>query len=120
MQTIIQEMVLFCRRYGQSIAECRQKQQDHLNRPPKQREPKECFYQNMKKKIKSDQIKIFKKSSGKPLQDWKIIIHHSPSIEINSVENHHVDKTHKIIHKVDIVDQIARVISIETATQDQT
>ena len=50
MQTIIQEMVLFCRRYGQSIAECRQKQQDHLNRPPKQREPKECFYQNMKKK----------------------------------------------------------------------
>ena len=52
MQTIIQEMVLFCRRYGQSIAECRQKQQDHLNRPPKQREPKECFYQNMKKRSK--------------------------------------------------------------------
>ena len=36
------------------------------------------------------------------------------------MENHHVDKTHKIIHKLNIADQIARVISIETATQDQT
>ena len=39
----------FCRRYGHSIAECRQKQQDNQNKPQKYKEPNKSFYQYMKK-----------------------------------------------------------------------
>ena len=39
----------YCRRYGQSIAECRQKQQDNQNKPQKHKEPNKSFYQYMKK-----------------------------------------------------------------------
>ena len=38
----------FCRRFGHSIAEYRQKQPDNLNRPPKPRQPSKPFYQHMK------------------------------------------------------------------------
>ena len=34
----------YCRRYGHSIAECRQKQQDNQNKPQKYREPNKSFY----------------------------------------------------------------------------
>ena len=39
----------YCHRYGHSIAECRQKQQDNQNKPQKHREPNKSFYQYMKK-----------------------------------------------------------------------
>ena len=39
----------FCRRYGHSIAECRQKQQDNQIKPQKYKEPNISFYQYMKK-----------------------------------------------------------------------
>ena len=39
----------YCRRYGHSIAECRQKQQDNQNKPQKYKEPNKSFYQFMKK-----------------------------------------------------------------------
>ena len=39
----------YCRRYGHSIAECRQKQQDNQNKPQKYKEPNKSFYQYMKK-----------------------------------------------------------------------
>ena len=35
----------YCRRYGHSIAECRQKQQDNQNKPQKYKEPNKSFYQ---------------------------------------------------------------------------
>ena len=38
----------YCRKYGQSIAECKQKQQDNLKKPQKHKEPKISFYQYMK------------------------------------------------------------------------
>ena len=38
----------YCRRYGHSIAECRQKQQDNKNKPQKYREPNKSFHQYMK------------------------------------------------------------------------
>ena len=58
----------YCRRYGHSIAACRQKQQDNQNKPQKHKEPNKSFYQYMKK----DQNLLNKKihsnnSSGKPL-----------------------------------------------------
>ena len=39
----------YCRRYGHSIAECRQKQQDNQNKPQKYKEANKSFYQYMKK-----------------------------------------------------------------------
>ena len=35
----------YCRRYGHSISECRQKQQDNQNKPQKYKEPNKSFYQ---------------------------------------------------------------------------
>ena len=43
------EWYICCRRYGHSIAECRQKQQDNQNIPQKYKEPNKSFYQYMKK-----------------------------------------------------------------------
>ena len=34
----------YCRRYGHSIAECRQKQQDNPNKPQNHKEPNKSFY----------------------------------------------------------------------------
>ena len=58
----------YCRRYGHSIAECRQKQQDNQNKPQKYREPNKSFHQYSKKdqNLRNKNI-ISDKSSGKPL-----------------------------------------------------
>ena len=42
----------YCRRYGHSTAECRQKQQDNRNKPQKYRAPDKSFHQYMKKRSK--------------------------------------------------------------------
>ena len=39
----------YCRRYGHSIAKCRQNQQDNQNKPQKYKEPNKSFYQYMEK-----------------------------------------------------------------------
>ena len=58
----------FCRRYGHSIAECRQKQQDNQNKPQKHKEPSKSFYQYMKKVQNLPNKNIYSNnSSGKPL-----------------------------------------------------
>ena len=58
----------YCRRYGHSIAECRQKQQDNQNKPQKHKEPNKSFYQYMKKDQNLPNKKIHSNnSSGKPL-----------------------------------------------------
>ena len=49
-----------CRRYRQSIAECRQKQQDNQHKPQKYRESNKSFHQYIKNNHS-------KNSSGKPL-----------------------------------------------------
>ena len=58
----------YCRRYGHSISECRQKQQDNQNRPQKHKEPNKSFYQYMKKDQNlPNKNKYGNNSSGKPL-----------------------------------------------------
>ena len=58
----------YCRRYGHSIAECRQKQQDNQNKPQKHKEPNKSFYQYMKKDQNLPNKNIHSNnSSGKPL-----------------------------------------------------
>ena len=58
----------YCRRYGHSISECRQKQQDNQNKPQKYKEPNKSFYQYMKKHQNLPNKNIYSNnSSGKPL-----------------------------------------------------
>ena len=58
----------YCRRYGHSIAECRQKQQDNQNKPQKYKESNKSFYQYMKKDQNLPNKNIHSNnSSGKPL-----------------------------------------------------
>ena len=58
----------YCRRYGHSISECRQKQQDNQNKPPKQKEPNRSFYQYIKKDQNLPNKNIISNNSfGKPL-----------------------------------------------------
>ena len=58
----------YCRRYGHSISECRQKQQDNQNNRPKHKEPNKSFYQYMKKDQNLPNKNVSSNnSSGKPL-----------------------------------------------------
>ena len=58
----------YCRRYGHSIAECRQKQQHNQNIPQKHKEPNKSFYQYMKKDQNLPNKNLYSNnSSGKPL-----------------------------------------------------
>ena len=58
----------YCRRYGHSISECRQKQQDSQNKPQKYKEPNKSFYQYMKKDQNLPNKNVYSNnSSGKPL-----------------------------------------------------
>ena len=58
----------YCRRYGHSISECRQKQQDNQNKPQKYKEPNKSFYQYMKKDQNLPNKTVYSNnSSGKPL-----------------------------------------------------
>ena len=58
----------YCQRYGYSISECRQKQQDSQNKPQKHKETNKSFYQYMKKDQNlPNKNKYSNNSSGKPL-----------------------------------------------------
>ena len=58
----------YCPRYGHSISECRQKQQDNQNKPQKYKEPNKSFYQYMKKDQNLPNKSVYSNnSSGKPL-----------------------------------------------------
>ena len=58
----------YCRRYGHSIAECRQRQQDNQNKTQKHKEPNKSFYQYMKKDQNLPNKNTYSNnSSGKPL-----------------------------------------------------
>ena len=58
----------YCRRYGHSIAECRQKQQDNQNKTQKYKESNKSFYQYMKKDQNLPNKNIqSNNNSGKPL-----------------------------------------------------
>ena len=58
----------YCRRYGHSISECRQKQQGSQNKPQKHKEPNKSFYQYMKKDQNLSTKNIYSNNnSGKPL-----------------------------------------------------
>ena len=58
----------YCRRYGHSISECRQKQQDNQNKPEKYKELNKSFYQYMNKDQNLPNKNVYSNnSSGKPI-----------------------------------------------------
>ena len=96
-----------CRRYGHSIAECRQKQQDKSNRPLKHKEPNKSFCQYMKKNQKFTKRKHSSNNSsgtqlistyGNSTQQFHILI--------TLLDDHQITEIHSISHKIDTVDQI--------------
>ena len=48
-----------------------------------------------------------------------VLIDYNPPIEIIFAEDHQIDEIQKLIHRMDIADQTARIISLETITLDQ-
>ena len=56
----------YCRRYGHSISECRQKQQDNQNKPQKYKETNKSFYQYMMQNLPNKNV-YSNNCSGKPL-----------------------------------------------------
>ena len=105
----------YCRRYGHSISECRQKQQDNQNKPQKYKEPNKSFYQYMKKDQNLPNKNVYSNNSSE---------NHFRTIPITREINHHItqvieedhqnEEIHKILHKIIIIDQI-----VEMTTPDQ-
>ena len=100
----------YCRRYGHSISECRQKQQDNQNKPQKYKEPNKSFYQYMKK----DQNLPNKTWTATTVQE-----NHSRLIQIIQEINHHItqvieedhqnEEIREIHHKITTIDQIVEI-----------
>ena len=103
----------YCRRYGESISECRQKQQDNQNKSQKHKEPNKSFYQYMKKDQKLPNKNIYSNnSSGKPLPNTPItqgINHHITQV---IEEDHLNEEIHENLHKIDINDRIVKITKI--------
>ena len=100
----------YCRRYGHSISECRQKQQDNQNKSQKYKEPNKSFYQYMKK----DQNLPKKMYTVTTVQE-----NHFRTTPITQGINHHItqvieedhqnEEIHRILRKIIIIDQIVEI-----------
>ena len=109
-----------CRRYGHSIVECRQKQQDNQNKPQKYKEPNKSFYQYIKKD-KIYQTKMYTVITA--------LENHFLTSRINRETNHYITQVtevdlknkeiHEVSYKIDIVDQIVDIIKIELTIHDR-
>ena len=100
----------YCRRYGHSISECRQKQQDNQNKPQKYKEPNKSFYQYMKKDQnlpnKMYTATIVPENHSRTIQIIQEINHHITQV---IEEDHQNEETHKIRHKITTIDQIVEI-----------
>ena len=103
----------YCRRYGHSISECRQKQQDNQNKPQKHKEPNKSFYQYMKKDQNLPKklyiVISVQENHFRTTQITQEINHNfTQVIEVD----HPNEEIHEIPHKIDIIDQIAKITKI--------
>ena len=110
----------YCRRYGHSIGECRQKQQDNQNKPRKYKEPNKSLYQYMKKDQnipnKTFTVIIVLENHFQTVQNIQKINH---LITLSTEADHQTKEIHVNSHKTDIVDQIVEIISIKKSIHDQ-
>ena len=102
---------IYCRRYGHSISECRQKQQDNQNKPQKHKEPSKSFYQYMNK-IKTYQTKMYTVTIvlENHFQATKTILEINHPITQIIEADHPNEVNHETSHKTDIVDRIKETI----------
>ena len=104
----------YCRRYGHSISECRQKQQDNQNKPQRYKEPNKSFSQYMKKDQNLPNKNIYivitvQENHFRATQITQGINHHKTQvIEVD----HPNEEIHEISHKTDITDRIAKITKI--------
>ena len=110
----------YCRRYGHSIAECRQKHQDNQNKPQKHKELNKLFYQYMKKDQNLPKgtftVIIVQKNQFQIVRTIQEINH---LMILITEADHQTKEIHEISHKTDIVDQIVEITSIEIYIHDQ-
>ena len=110
----------YCRRYGHTIAECRQKQQDNQNKPQKHKEPNKSFYQYMKKDQNLPNKNIHSKnSSGKPLPINSNYSRNQSPYNSSYRGRSPEQRNSRNSHKIDTVDQIVKIISTEINIHDQ-
>ena len=111
----------YCQRYGHSIAEYRQKQQDNQNKPQTRKEPSKSFYQYMKKDQNLSNKNIYSNnSSGKPLpSNSNYSRNQSPYSSSYEVDRPNKE-IHEISHKLDIADRIAKITKITIHDRIQT
>ena len=87
---------IYCRRYGYSIAECRQKQQNNQ----KYREPSKSFHRYMKKDQNlPNKNNHSNNSSGKPLPNNSNYSRQQSPIKRIIEDNHHTKKFPKFLTK---------------------
>ena len=105
----------YCRRYGHSISECRQKQQDNQNKPQKHKDQINRSI-NIKKKIRIYQKKTYIVTTVQEKHFRTTPITQGINQHITQVieEDHQSEKIHRILHKIIIIDQI-----IEITIRDQ-
>ena len=103
----------FCRRYGHSISECRQKQQDNQNKTEKYKEPNKSFHQYLKKDQNLPNKKIYSNnSSGKPLpSNSNYTRNQSPYNSSYRGRSPERGNTRNFSH-IDITDRIAKITKI--------
>ena len=111
----------YCRRYGHSIAECRQKQQDNQNKPQKHKEPSKSFYQYMKKDQNLPNKNIYSNNSSGKLLPSNSNVSRNQSPYNSSYRGDRPNKEiHEISHKKDIADRIAKITKITIHDRIQT
>ena len=111
----------YCRRYGNSISECRQKQQDNQNKPRKYKEPNKSFYQYMKKTESTKPKSFIETIDLKNHYQIAQIIHEiNPFIILTTEVDHQIKEIRKIPHKIDIVDHKVKITITEIIIHAQT
>ena len=109
----------YCRRYGHSIAEFRQKQQDNQNKP-QYREPNKSFQQYMKNDQNLPNKNFHSNnSSGKLLPNNSNFSRQQSRYITNYRGRSPYQKNYKISHKTGIVDHIVEIVNIKITIQDQ-
>ena len=110
----------YCRRYANSIAEGRQKQQDNQNEPQKCREPNKSLHQFTKKDQNLPNKNIHSNnSSGTPLPNNSNYSRQQSPYNTKYRGQPPTKEIYRISHKVDIVDQIVEIVNIQITIQDQ-
>ena len=107
-----------------ALLQCRQKQQDMKNRLSKQK-PHKFSYQ-YKKKDQCLTNKNFQSNSSSGVfisvlyQEAIVITDHISLISTTFAEDYQTDVIHNNFHKIDKVDRIVKIISVEIVALDKT